>query len=122
MKRTKLEDFLNNLEHSNKSQIIELCQIIQTQIPQLEPNIKWNAPNFAIRETDCITFRLAPKDLLQIILHRGAKVVDNCNFEFADVHNIIEWKTKDRGIIDLKANKISDEKLIDALRNWVNAV
>jgi hypothetical protein len=60
---------------------------------------KWNAPNFCIDGQDRVTFRLRPNDVCHLILHRGAKVLDDKDFVFTDSTGWIEWKAPDRGVI-----------------------
>lgn len=118
----EIENFFKNLEHENKQEIIEIYDEIMQFFPNINSQIKWNAPSFFYNEIDCITFRVAPKNIFQIILHRGAKIKDNKNFDFEDIYKIIDWKAKDRGVIDLKIKKHSNEIILKTLANWIKKV
>lgn len=122
MKTMEIENFFKNLEHENKQEIIEIYYEIMQFFPNINSQIKWNAPSFFYNEIDCITFRVAPKNIFQIILHRGAKIKDNKDFEFEDIYKIIDWKAKDRGVIDLKIKKHSNEIILKTLANWIKKV
>lgn len=116
---TLLDSYFKNLEHAHKSEILRVFDLIVSNNPQLSPDIKWNAPNFSKNGIDCVTFRLFPNDVFQIILHRGAKVKDAEDFEFLDAHKIIRWAAKDRGVIDVSKHLNKQKEIIETINSWV---
>ncbi len=116
-----IEKFFETFEHAQKAEIIALHYFIVAAMPDLEGSIKWNAPNYSINGIDCITMRLAPKDIFQIILHRGAKKRSD-EFSFNDPFAIIKWAATDRGSIDCKTWKDKESEISETLKNWCDAI
>jgi hypothetical protein len=70
--------------------------------PAITETIKWNAPNFRYADEDRVTFRLQPRDQVQIIFHRGVRVRDDRDtFEFADPAGLLRWLSADRAVVTL---------------------
>jgi len=46
-----------------------------------------------------VTLRLQPRNRLQLIFHRGAKVQDSTNFVFEDTTRLLQWITADRASV-----------------------
>ena len=89
--------------------------------PELETNIKWNAPNFVKNGIDCVTFRLFPNDCFQIIIHRGAKVKASDDFKFDDPLKLAKWAAKDRGILDLLKSSEHNSRKVELINLWIAA-
>lgn len=123
-KKQTVAEFLAALQHGRVAQVERLRALILAAHPDLTEQIKWNAPSFAIDGDDRVTLRLAPGDLVQIILHRGAKVRETSGFAFADESGLVRWLAADRGVVaveeadDLEAKAPAIQKLV---RIWVEA-
>jgi hypothetical protein len=84
---------------------------------------KWNAPNFCIDGQDRVTLRLRPNEACHLILHRGAKVLDDSGFEFSDDTGWIEWKAPDRGVIVFDSPKDLRERtgaVVAMCQRWMH--
>jgi hypothetical protein len=84
---------------------------------------KWNAPSFRFDGADCVTFRLRPGAVCQLILHRGAARSHGPAVELDD--DSIEWKSSDRGVISLASpSELRDRRarLVDVCLWWMRAV
>jgi hypothetical protein len=57
-----------------------------------------------------VTFRLQPRNCLQLIFHRGAKFKETAGFAFADPGGLLTWAAPDRGVLDLNDEPVSAEK------------
>jgi uncharacterized protein YdhG (YjbR/CyaY superfamily) len=68
-----IDDYIKNLEHPLKEELLTLRKIIHESEKTLTEQIKWNAPSFCHNGDDRITFNLARKDSLLLIFHRGAR-------------------------------------------------
>ena len=119
----EVEKFLLELDHPMKTSVERLRHVFLGSVPGLSEGIKWNAPSFVYDGVDRVTFRLAPKGELQLILHRGAKVrADAADFTFADDKDLATWPTSDRGIITLPTLEAAVERESDVLelvQRWV---
>ncbi|HEX6851141.1 MAG TPA: DUF1801 domain-containing protein [Candidatus Polarisedimenticolaceae bacterium] len=70
-----VEAFLDTLDHPRKAEILAIRKIILEASSDIGEGIKWNAPSFHTHEFFA-TFHLRPRDCVQLIFHRGAKVGD----------------------------------------------
>lgn len=104
--------YLAALDHPRADDIRRVrAQILQAE-PLLTESIKWNAPNFLFRGEDRVTFRVAPGDVFQIILHRGAKVTGEA-VRVDTPAGLVKWASGERGILTVPADL--DGFLIQAL-------
>lgn len=117
-----VDAFLRDLEHARKDEIEAVRAIIRTADKKLVEKIKWNAPSYGYGD-DRITFRLQPKDQVQLVFHRGAKKrVDE--FRFDDATHLLQWVAEDRAVVtftgadDIRAKKTKLTKLVKA---WMQA-
>ena len=123
-KKPTVAAFLAALRHGRADEVERLRGLILAAHPDLTEQIKWNAPSFAIDGDDRVTLRLAPGDVLQLILHRGAKVRDTTGFAFTDESGLVRWLAADRGVValsdaaDLEAKAPAIQNLV---KNWVEA-
>ncbi|MEQ1732855.1 MAG: DUF1801 domain-containing protein [Bacteroidia bacterium] len=118
--------FMNALNHPFSNEIEALRTIILNANASLTENIKWNAPNYSVNNEDRITMRInPPKQQVQLIFHRGAKVKEQpATPIITDSSGLLTWKENDRAIATFKT--ITDiEKhtphLITLINNWINA-
>jgi hypothetical protein len=117
--------FMAALEHPFKAEIEQMRQIILAANKDLTENIKWNAPSFCLNGDDRITMRINPPKQLQLIFHRGAKVLDMPKEALIkDNSGILSWKTNDRAVAtflnrtDIEAKS---EALVLIINDWLKA-
>ena len=115
-------EYLNALEHTEKSTVLAVRDLILSIDPRITEEVKWNAPSFRIRE-HFATFRLHPAPICQLVLHTGSKPrKDGALIEIADPAGLLKWASADRCIVtfasaaDAKA-KFTPLKRI--LESWV---
>lgn len=121
-KLSEVDLYLDTLDHSRKTEILSLRELILSSVPGLVETIKWNAPNYGRGEADRITMRLHPGNRLQLILHRGAKAGADDLFRFEDPDKLIAWAAPDRGVITIKDTGDltgKAEAIAEVLRRWV---
>lgn len=117
--------FLDGLNHPFKKEIDLLRQIILTSNPKLEENIKWNSPNYHLNGADRITMRVQPPKQIQLIFHRGAKVLDQPKSKLIKSDSgILEWKSNDRAIANFKnmeSVRVNQSALTKIVKDWIEA-
>jgi len=119
-----VERFMRELEHSRKDEVESLRAAILEAHPGITERIKWNAPSFCFKGDDRVTFKLKPKDCVQLIFHRGAKVKNTRGFSFEDRSGLLEWVADDRAIVtllDQKDVKAKRSALSKAVVQWMEA-
>ncbi len=97
--------FLEELKHPFIKEIEELRTYILLANSSLIENIKWNGPNYAFNETDCITMRIQPLTLknIQVIFHQGAKLKTQPKEKIIKgTYDFLSWKTNDRAVATFK--------------------
>ena len=120
----EVEQFMSELEHPLKAEIEAVRQAILASDSAITERIKWKAPSFVHSGDDRVTFRLAPKGIFQVILHRGAKVKDTKGFSFQDDSGLVEWLAPDRGVVtlpDAKTVKAKKAALVKLVGRWMAA-
>lgn len=121
----EVAEFLVGLSHPLRDGIIELRAAILTSDEQITEHIKWKAPSFCYHGDDRVTFRLGPKDQLQLVFHRGAKVrADSDDFAFEDATGLLEWASADRATVTLSDLDDIDAKLptiIELVGRWMRS-
>ncbi|WP_233613803.1 MULTISPECIES: DUF1801 domain-containing protein [Corallococcus] len=120
----EVEQFMAELEHPLKAEIEAVRAAILASDASITERIKWKAPSFVHSGDDRVTFRLAPKGIFQVILHRGAKVKDATDFAFEDDSGLVEWLAKDRGVVtlpDAKTVKAKKAALVKLVGRWMKA-
>ncbi|WP_404371922.1 DUF1801 domain-containing protein [Corallococcus coralloides] len=120
----EVDQFMAELEHPLKAEIQAVRAAILDSDDSIAERIKWKAPSFVHSGDDRVTFRLAPKGIFQVILHRGAKVKDAKGFAFEDDSGLVEWLAKDRGVVtlpDAKTVKARKAALIKLVGRWMKA-
>lgn len=96
--------FLDELNHPFRKEIEALRSMIIKADPALTENIKWNGPNYTLRDTDCITMKIQPPKQIQLIFHRGAKVKTQPKGRLiADTTGLLSWKENDRAVATFKS-------------------
>jgi hypothetical protein len=121
----EVDRFMEGLDHPLKDGIEQLRAAILDSNDQITEHIKWKAPSFCYADEDRVTFRLYPKDRVQLIFHRGAKVrSDAADFAFEDDTGILRWVANDRAVVGLRDAEDVDAKLpalVEVVNRWVVA-
>jgi hypothetical protein len=118
--------FLLYLDHPLKKEFESLRRLILGVSPKVCEGIKWNAPSF--RTTDYFaTINVHGKDLIRIILHKGARVKDNSSsgMKIADPQGLLQWLAKDRCLITLGGGKdfLAKRAALKAIfREWIRQI
>jgi hypothetical protein len=119
-----VDRYLDALDHPRLDEILEIRVIILAADPAITERIKWNAPSFCHRGEDRATFRLQPKDIVQLVFHRGAKKRSPDDFAFDDPTGWLVWAAPDRatltfaGMDDVDAHR---DALADLVTAWMAA-
>ncbi|MFP2956276.1 DUF1801 domain-containing protein [Myxococcus sp. 1LA] len=98
----EVERYMRALEHARKDEIERLRTAILAAHPGISERIKWNAPSFCFKGDDRVTFKLQPKDCVQLVFHRGTKVKDTQGFTFEDDSGLLKWAAADRAVVTLR--------------------
>ncbi|MGC9665162.1 DUF1801 domain-containing protein [Planosporangium sp. 12N6] len=100
-KTAEVDRFVAALVHPLKEGVEQLRIAILDSNEQITEHVKWKAPSFRYGGEDRVTFKLHPRDRLQLIFHRGAKVRDDSrDFVFQDHSGLLTWVTNDRAGAD----------------------
>lgn len=119
-----IDDYIKNLEHPLKEELLTLRKIIHESEKTLTEQIKWNAPSFCHNGDDRITFNLARKDSLLLIFHRGAKA-KKMSFTkpiLPNYEDLLEWPAHDRAVMKFKSAedvKKMKAKLKLIVKDWI---
>ncbi|RYG39481.1 DUF1801 domain-containing protein [bacterium] len=120
----QVELFMKDLEHPLKTEIERVRSLILDADKAITEQIKWKAPSFCYGGDDRVTFQLRPRDRIQLIFHRGAKVKDSDDFAFEDPTGLFEWAAKDRAIVNLHGMpqiEANEAALAELVKRWVVA-
>ena len=124
-KYTTIEEFLNSLDASKRSQVDKLRRLIQEIAPQLQEHIKWNGPSYVMDGEDRITFNLMNKlGVVKLILHLGATRKEDKQGTpvLQDDSGLIEWSSDIRGTLTFSDNDDVESKLTlvkSIITNWL---
>jgi hypothetical protein len=92
---------------------------------RLTESIKWNGPNYCVDGEDRITMRVQPPKQVQLIFHRGAKVLAQPVARLiSNDSKLLDWKANDRAVITFKnMQDIVSAKaaLQNIVRAWLKA-
>ena len=121
----EVDAFLASTAHPRADEIERLRSAILDADPEISETVKWRAPNFRFAGVDRVTFRLQPGDVVQLVLHRGAKVRDDSEtYSFDDPNGRVEWVTPDRGVVSLADSADTAARLpaiVQLVRRWVRS-
>ena len=117
--------FLRDLDHPLKAEIELVRKLILGVSPVIREGIKWNAPSF--RTSDWFaTLNLRARggeERVWLILHMGAKLKGGAaQGRIADPSGLLEWLSKDRGLVtfkdakDIQAKRSALQKIV---REWI---
>ncbi len=122
---SEVTQFLDELNHPFRKEIEELRIILLAADSDLTENIKWNGPNYCYKGEDRITIKIQPPKVVQLIFHRGAKVLEQPKNKLIDDNSkLLIWKGNDRAVATFKSMEdISSHKkdLIQIVKNWLEA-
>lgn len=117
--------FLDPLNHPLRNEIEQLRKIILSAKSGIEENIKWNGPNYTFNGEDRITMKIQPPKNVQLIFHRGAKVLEMPTEKLLkDDFEILSWKTNDRAVATFSTKKEiseAEKKIEKILQDWIKA-
>jgi hypothetical protein len=124
-KNDEVTRFLEGLDHPMKKEIEQLRQDILSAHAGLSENIKWNGPNYCFGDADRITMRIHPPRQIQLIFHRGARVLEQPKEKLIeDNSGLLVWKTNDRAIATYRSmEEITSKKatLTKVIHAWLEA-
>ncbi|MBW0117205.1 DUF1801 domain-containing protein [Pseudonocardia abyssalis] len=121
----EVDAFLDGLTHTRTEEVRQIRLAVLLGEPAITETVKWNAPNFRYADEDRVTFRLQPRDRVQLVLHRGARVRDDADlFRFDDPSGLLRWLSPDRGIVTLADDAETSARcddVVDLVRRWIRA-
>ena len=116
--------FMAALDHPLKKDIETVRKLILGVSPKITDGVKWNSISF--RHTDWFaTVNLRSKDVIQLVMHTGAKAKDNPDFKIADPNGLLLWLAKDRALATLGSGKTlqANAKAFEAIvKAWIRYV
>lgn len=115
----EVNQFLDQLNHPLRKEIEQLRKYILSAKSGSEENIKWNGPNYTFNGEDRITMKIHPPKNVQLIFHRGAKILEMPKEKLIiDYSGLLTWKTNDRAVAtfvtleEIVSNKEALQKII----------
>jgi hypothetical protein len=118
-----VDAFLAGLDHPLNADIAAVRKIVLGADKTIAEGVKWNSVSF--RKADWFaTVNLRSKDVIQIVLHTGAKVKDR-ELQIADPDGLLLWLAKDRALATLGSGKTlkANAKAFEAIvKAWVKFV
>lgn len=124
-KAPSVAEYLATLDPDQRVLVDALRHLIINTHPGLTESIKWNAPSFALGDQDLLTLGLEKQGAVRLVLHRGAKVLDDTGFSVADPARLARWPAPDRGVVIIKDGAGFDKVATDLaalIARWVAAV
>ena len=120
-----VEDYLASLVHARKDAVVRLRDVVRAALPDLTETVKWNAPSYAADGTHLVTFRLHPRDQVQLVLHRGARAASGPGeVPFDDPAGLVVRASPDRGTVtftDLADVEAKADAVARLVRSWCDA-
>ena len=125
MKQDSVSAFLDALQHPRRAEIERLREIVLRARPDLEENIKWNAPNYHIMGQDRLTMKIQPpKSFVLLIFHCGASKQTPPARVISDESGLLEWRGNDRAMAtfqNMEALENADRTLAKLVQDWIAA-
>ena len=116
--------FIATLEHPLKADIETVRKLLLAASPKIAEGVKWNSLSF--RHTDWFaTVNLRSRDVIQLVMHTGAKAKDNPELKIPDDSGLLLWLAKDRALATLgagKALKANARAFTAIVKAWVKYV
>lgn len=118
--------FIAQLQHTCKSEVMTLRQIVLASDPAIQEGVKWNAPSYRTIEYFATT-NLRAKTGIGLILHFGAKARDVAatDVRIDDPAGLLLWLAKDRAMIEFSSVKDIESKraaLQALVSQWIRYV
>lgn len=115
---------MSALDHPLKADIEAVRKAILSADTTIADGVKWNSLSF--RHTDWFaTVNLRSKDVIQLVMHTGAKAKDNPKLKIPDENGLLVWLARDRALATLGAGKTlkGNAKAFTAIvKAWVKYV
>lgn len=119
----EVTQFLDAQQHPLREAIESLRGIIIQAHEGLEEGIKWNGPNYSWQEKDRITMKIQPPKAVQLVFHRGAKVMAQPPEKLVhDESGLMDWKGNDRAVITFKdKDRVNQarEQITKIVQDWI---
>jgi hypothetical protein len=116
--------FMAALDHPLKADIEIVRKLILGVSPAISDGVKWNSLSF--RKSDWFaTVNLRSKDVIQLVLHTGAKAKDNPELRIPDSNGLLLWLAKDRALATLgsgKTLKTNAKAFVAIVKVWLKYV
>jgi len=120
----EIEKFLKALEHPRKAELEAIRQIILGADPRIQEGIKWNTTSFYFKDWFATVGVRPDKDVVQLVLHRGAKVKDDSGaMKIDDPIGMLVWPAKDRALAtfsDMNSVRKSETNLRAIVKEWMS--
>lgn len=116
-------DFIDTLNLPLRKEVEAIRETIFLANDKVEEIIKWNGPNYTFNGQDRITMRVQPPKFIQLIFHRGARVLEQPSQKLiADDEGLLDWKTNDRAVATFKTMdeiQLKKKALTTIIRDWL---
>jgi uncharacterized protein YdhG (YjbR/CyaY superfamily) len=104
-KKVKVQEYMQNLDHPLKAEIEVVRDIIKGVHPEIQEEIKWNAPSYSYKGNYLVTFNLRAAQHVHLVFH---------NPEISKVNNeILEGSYIDRRMTYLTSMEDIDDKKVN---------
>jgi hypothetical protein len=120
----EVDRYLDALRHRRLPEIRALREAILAGVPGVHERVKWNAPSFGPEGEDRVTFRLHPREVFQVVFHRGARPRPLPGFTFDDPTGLLRWQAPDRAVLSLDTTpdlRPGLPECVDLVRRWLRA-
>jgi hypothetical protein len=119
----EVTEFLDTLNLPLRSEIDQLREYILSSKSGIAENIKWNGPNYTFNREDRITMKIRPPKNIQLIFHRGAKVLEMPKEKLLNEDfGLLSWKTNDRAVatfVTMEEIVSNKENLSKIVNQWI---
>lgn len=116
-----VEGWLATLKHRRKAEVLAVRALVLRALPGVTEHVKWNAPSFCVDGDDRVTMKLQPGDVVQLVLHRGAKARAAKGFSFEDDSGLVRWVATDRGLVTISDLGRERRALATLVKRWLLA-
>ena len=117
--------FLDELNHPFRETIEELRKIILGTRSDMEENIKWNGPNYKVKDNDRVSIKVHPAKSLHLIFQIGSKIkAEPKERLLSEDYNLLTWKSNDRAVLGFRDKEDfikAKPHLSELITNWFNA-
>ena len=101
-KKVEVQEYMQNLDHPLRAEIQAVRGIIKGVHPEIQEEIKWNAPSYSYKGNYLVTFNLRATQHVHLVFH---------NPEISKVNNdILEGSYTDRRMTYLTSTPDVDAK------------